>query len=187
MSVVVAVMIVFAILCMSIGLIAALATWFAQRPRSTPLEQVYWSFTVWSYVLGGILITAPNWWFGPTWSYFQSIPHNGIMMGVVLVVLAVLQTVVMLIHNSRQTKLLSLLFFLNGFVYWTAGCILGAEGLSGHMGLMEAPFMMYAGAHLFTHSAALMAQERVGLGGPLSETLIEALDEALDGDGIDDV
>lgn len=161
MSIFVTILIVAAIMCISIGLIAAMATLFAQRVKPTPLDQVYWSFTLWSYCIGLILIAAPNYWFGPSWSYFHRIPHNGVWMGIVLVSLAALQTIVLLRPSRKQNSWLSFLLFLNGFVYWTAGIILGTEGLLGHQGLMESPFMLYAGAHLFTHSAALLAQDRV--------------------------
>jgi hypothetical protein len=44
---------------------------------------------------------------------------------------------------------------LTGFVFWTSGLLLGAEGLLGHQGLMEAPFMLFVGAHKFVISTGL--------------------------------
>lgn len=114
---------------------------------------VYWSFAIWTVVLGVVLMFAPANWFGPSWSYFPEIPHNGFWMGIVCVGLGLAQMAVLYRNTSRRS--LALLFGLSGFVFWTAGIILASEGLLGHQGLMEAPFMLYVGAHKFTHSAAL--------------------------------
>lgn len=116
---------------------------------------VYWSFTLWTVILGIVLMAAPKSWFGPTWHYFPQLPHNGFGMGLCLSILSLIQVVAL--KRAWSARVLSILFFLNGFVYWTAGIVLGAEGLLGHQGLMEAPFMLYVGAHAFAHSAALMA------------------------------
>lgn len=119
---------------------------------------VYWSFAAWTIVLGVVLMLAPADWFGPSWSYFPEIPHNGFWMGLVCVGLGVAQLVVLWHNNSRRA--LAILFGLSGFVFWTAGIILAAEGLLGHQGLMESPFLLYVGAHKFTHSAALTLRPR---------------------------
>jgi hypothetical protein len=116
---------------------------------------VYYSFAIWTVALGLLLMAAPDSWFGPSWSYFPQLPHNGFGMGVCCTVLGLLQLVTLWRHGADRT--LSVLFFLSGFTFWTAGIILAAEGLLGHQGLMEAPFMLYVGAHKFTHSAKLMA------------------------------
>lgn len=120
---------------------------------------IYWSFSVWTVALGILLMRAPRNWFGPSWSYFHGIPHNGFWMGVILTVLGTLQMIV-LAHEQLDYFKLGILFFLAGLVFWTAGMLIGAEGLLGHMGLMEAPFMMYVGAHKVTHSAVLLNHHR---------------------------
>lgn len=115
---------------------------------------VYRTFAIWTTLLGTVLILAPNNWYGPSWSYFPWLPHNGFGMGLCCILLGSLQLIALWRNASK--RLLSLLFFLSGFVFWTAGILLGAEGLIGQKGLMEAPFMLYVGAHKFSHSAALM-------------------------------
>lgn len=117
--------------------------------------RVYWSFAGWLIALGAALIAAPASWYGRSWSYFPQLPHNGFWMGIVCVVLGIVQLFVVWRNHSRRT--LAVLLALAGFVFWTAGIILGAEGILGHGGLMEAPFMMYVGAHKFAHSASLWA------------------------------
>jgi hypothetical protein len=72
--------------------------------------------------------------------------------------LALLQMVAL--WRNASGKVLSILFGLGGFVYMTAGIILGAEGLQSHQGLMEAPFMLVVGAHKIIHSSALMRHYR---------------------------
>lgn len=124
---------------------------------------VYWSFALWTVALGAVLMAAPDNWFGPSWSYFSQLPHNGFAMGVCCAGLGGLQALTLLQHACGRDlayRVLAWLFFLAGFVYWTAGIILGAEGLLGHQGLMEAPFMLYAAAHQFSYSAALLTHAR---------------------------
>lgn len=135
--------------------------WMAARfdkknhPIVMATAPVYWSFAVWTIALGVALMCAPPWWFGPSWSYFPQLPHNGFGMGLCCSILGGL--LVISLRLNANAKTLSGLFFLLGFVYWTAGTILGAEGILGHRGLMEMPFMLYVGAHAFAHSAALAA------------------------------
>lgn len=120
---------------------------------------IYWSFAVWAVVLGVVLMAAPEDWFGPSWSYFKLLPHNGFWMGVICTALGTIQ-LALLVRGQVAYLALGALFFLSGFVFWMAGVLLGAEGLMGHHGLMEAPFMMYVGVHKFTHSAALVNEHR---------------------------
>lgn len=120
---------------------------------------VYWNFATWMILLGIFLILAPTYFFGPSWSYFPELPHNGFWMGVTCLDLGILQMLVIWKGNSKY-RLLGYLIFLGGFVYWTSGLTIIAEGLAGRMGLMEGPFMMYAGSHMFFHSATLLAHAR---------------------------
>lgn len=136
---------------------------FFQRghTRLVPIrpESIYWSFAAWTVGLGLFLVVAPDDWYGPTWSYSDILPHNGFYMGWTCLSLGVSQ--LWALWKGYSAKVLSILFFLSGFVFWTAGISLAAEGLAGHTGLMEAPFMLYVGAHKFAHSAALMALARI--------------------------
>jgi hypothetical protein len=158
-SVVVAVAIMAAVFSIVIGMGTAVVIVALKRsaPRVKPAKDrtIYWSFATWTIILGFVLMVAPNNWFGPSWHYFPQLPHNGFGMGLCLIVLASFQ--LFTLYRGGSDKTLSLWLFLSGFVYWTAGIILAAEGLLGHQGLMEAPFMLYVGAHKFTHSAKLMA------------------------------
>jgi hypothetical protein len=157
-SVVVALALISAVASLVIGVgTAAVMMAVKGAPRPAPIGDriVYWSFATWTIVLGTVLMLAPNNWFGPSWSFFPQLPHNGFGMGLCCVLLGCAQMYTL--YRGGTDKALSVLFFLSGFVYWTAGIILAAEGLLGHQGLMEAPFMLYVGAHKFTHSAKLMA------------------------------
>jgi hypothetical protein len=157
MNVVVAVAIFGAVASIATGLCTAVVIMALKRsPKSKTLvrdRSVYWSFAAWTIVLGVVLMAAPHSWFGPSWHYF--LPHNGFGMGLCLALIGTAQ--ILTLHRGGSDKTLSTLFFMSGFVYWTAGIIIAAEGLLGHQGLMEAPFMLYVGAHKFTHSAKLMA------------------------------
>jgi hypothetical protein len=123
------------------------------------IANVCWVLAAWNLGLGVFLLAAPEWFYGPSWRYFPYIPHNGTYMGVVCVTLGLLQCWA-LSRPSHHYSALAALFFLSGFVYWTAGCILGAEGLMGRMGLMEAPFALFVGAGQIVHSAALNTKAR---------------------------
>jgi hypothetical protein len=170
MNVFVAVIVIGAMISLSIGLVTSAASLLSQnerppkeggphRPIVMATGPVYWSFTIWTIILGVVLMTAPESWYGPSWSYFSIfLPHNGFGMGLCLTVLSGLQA--WALWRGSGARKLAILFFLNGFVYWTAGIVLGAEGLLGHAGLMESPFMLYVGAHAFAHSAALTVYTR---------------------------
>jgi hypothetical protein len=130
------------------------------RPIKINTGPLYWNYAVWTVALGAVLILAPQSWYGPSWSYFASvIPHNGFGMGVCCTGLGTL--LILSLWRDLSARIISILLFLTGFVYWTAGITLGAEGLLGHQGLMEAPFMLYMGAQAFSHSAALTAHDRL--------------------------
>lgn len=114
-------------------------------------------------MMGLLLILAPPDWYGPTWHYFtgwplSSLPTKGTGLGICCVVLGTLQLVALWFAVSPRT--LSILLFFTGIVYWVSGTILFSEGLLGHQGLMESPFILYAGAHAFVLSAVLMADYR---------------------------
>jgi len=103
-------------------------------------------------------MAAPANWFGPSWHYFPQLPHNGFGMGLCCTILGLVQMLALLV---RPTPLiLSILFGTSAFVYWTAGTILAAEGILGHQGLMESPFIMVIALNKLINSAALMAHHR---------------------------
>lgn len=166
-SIVVTVVIIGAIISLSVGVVTSLISILsagAERNRIRPpimmsTGPTYWNYAVWSVGLGIILLLAPASWYGPSWYYFSFIlPHNGFGMGICCTILGGL--LMLALRREASAGTISILLFLNGFVYWTAGIILGAEGLLGHQGLMEAPFMMVVGGHAFAHSAALRVYSR---------------------------
>ena len=129
-----------------------------RRPITMNTGPVYWNYATWTVGLGAVLIAAPQSWYGPSWHYFQEyIPPNGFGMGLCCTGLGTL--LALSLQLDLSARIISILLFLTGFVYWTAGLTLGAEGLCGHQGLMESPFMLYMGAQAFAHSSALTAQE----------------------------
>lgn len=130
-----------------------------RRPITMNTGPVYWNYAIWTVGLGAVLIAAPQSWYGPTWSYFPQIPHNGFGMGLCCAGLGIL--LILALWRNLSARIVSILLFLIGFVYWTTGIILGAEGLLGHQGLMEVPFVLYMGAQAFAHSAALTAHDRL--------------------------
>lgn len=104
---------------------------------------------------------SPVWFYGPSWSYFHSLPHNGFGMGCCLLGVGLSQ--LLALYKDSSARVLSFLFFLSAFVFWTAGLILGAEGVLGHQGLMEAPLLLYIASHKLGISAELYAHHRKGV------------------------
>ena len=122
----------------------------------------YAALAAWIVGLGAFMMLAPKNWYGPSWFYFTHhgaplLPEGGFGMGACLTTIGALQLFVLWRNTTRY---LAPLFFLSGFVFWTSGIILGAEGILGHQGLMEAPFMLYLGAHKFITMSGLMAAKR---------------------------
>jgi hypothetical protein len=131
-------------------------------PKIEPVG-VYWAFGWWTVILGVVLALAPESWFGPSWHFFKQFPQNGFWMGLCCTMLGTWQLLALWRGRLRRTapgSLLAILFFLSGFVFWTSGIAIAAAGLLGHQGLMESPFLMYAGAHMYAYSADLMARAR---------------------------
>jgi hypothetical protein len=124
---------------------------------------VFASFAAAVIWLGVVMMLGPACWFGPSWHYFTEhgapiLPAGGFGMGLCLTLLGALQLLAVWLRAGPLT--LGILFFLSGFTFWTAGIILGAEGLLGHQGLMEAPLMILIGAFKFVHCAVMVVQDR---------------------------
>jgi hypothetical protein len=131
-------------------------------PEAEPDLDVYWTFAFLMVALGVVLMCAPRNWFGPSWHYFTEFPSDGFWMGLCCTMLGGWQALTLWHSKQRNmlaARLLSLLFFLGGFVLWTAGVMLATAGLLGHQGLMEAPFMMIVGGHKFVISTRLAARK----------------------------
>lgn len=107
--------------------------------------------------LGVWYLASPTWFFGPSWSYFTELPHNGFGIGTTCLGLGVLQ---LLAIRLNKVWLTAVLLWLGGFVCWTSGVILGAEGLLGHQGLQEAPLFCTLGGYKFLVSNILVAHHR---------------------------
>lgn len=120
-------------------------------------KYVYYGHAVFMVLLGILLLAAPSSWFGPSWSYFPWLPHNGIGMGACCIGLGGLQ----LISVYRDcVHLTATLIYLGGVVNWTAGILIAAEGIFGHQGLMEAPWMCAVGGIKFIQSSVLLDDYR---------------------------
>ena len=118
-------------------------------------KSIHVNFAVLAQLLGLWYILSPAYFYGPSWSYFHQIPHNGTGLGICLVVISSAQLAA--IANNRPL-LTGTLIFLNAFVLLTAGLIIFAEGIFGHMGLQEAPPMCVIAGYKFAQSAKLRAQ-----------------------------
>jgi hypothetical protein len=169
MSTVVAIILIAAIASMCVGALTSLVPLLSltkkgnalpRRPITMNTGPLYWNYAVWTVGLGVVLIGAPESWYGPSWHYFQQyIPPNGFGMGLCCAGLGTL--LILALWRDLSARIISILLFLTGFIYWTAGFILGAEGLLGHQGLIESPFMCYMGAQAFAHSMALTVHDRL--------------------------
>lgn len=163
-STLVAILVISAVVVLCVGVFTSLISLLAKQDRLQPpvtmnTEPIYWSFAQITVLLGIVFLLAPQSWFGPSWSYFSFIlPHNGFGIGSCCVGLGGLLMVAL--WRRGGARILWILLFLNGFVYWTSGIILGAEGLLGHQGLMEAPLFMAIGAHAYAHSVRLRMYSR---------------------------
>lgn len=118
-------------------------------------KSIYINFAVLVQLLGLWYVLCPVWTYGPTWAYFRHLPHNGTMFGICLILLSAGQLAA--IANNRP-RLTGGLLFLSGFVFLTAGLLLAAEGIFGHMGLQEAPPMCIIAGYKFAQSAKLREQ-----------------------------
>jgi hypothetical protein len=120
-----------------------------QWPGSKLVYYVHAGFLL---TLGTFLLAAPEDWFGPSWSYFSWLPHNGLGMGTACVLLGAAQLVTISMDYVSAT---AVLIFLGGFTNITAGVLLGAEGIYGHQGLMEMPWMITVGAIKYVQAVIL--------------------------------
>lgn len=118
-------------------------------------KSIYINFAVLVQLLGVWYVLCPIWTYGPTWSYFHQLPHNGTGLGICLILLSAAQLVA--IANNRP-RLTGGLLFGGGFVFLTSGLILAAEGIFGHMGLQEVPPMFIIAGYKFAQSAKLRTQ-----------------------------
>jgi hypothetical protein len=109
------------------------------------------------------LIASPAWFYGPSWWYFSRhglpvFPAGGFGMGVCCVGLGALQLIAI---RRDMVRTVSVLLYLAGFVLWTAGLLLGAEGLLGRKGLQEVPLMCVFGVLKVVQSFKLSVDYRV--------------------------
>jgi hypothetical protein len=116
---------------------------------------MYLSFSGGVVALGVFFVAAPQDWYGPSWSFFRQIPHNGFGMGLCCIGLGSLQILAVLL-NAKPT-VMAVLLYLAGFVFFTAGTMLGAEGLLGHQGLIPAPLLLFIAVHKYALGANIMA------------------------------
>lgn len=110
---------------------------------------------LWYFIVGIVCLFAPDWWFGPTWWTFQSIPHGGHGLGIVSIALGEL-TIYSLIVRSR--RLLMAAMGMGGVSFYVGAWLIVLQGLIVRTGLMEALFMMYVGCDLLLKGAMLVGK-----------------------------
>lgn len=106
----------------------------------------------WYFFLASVLLFAPASFFGPTWSYFEHIPHGGFGLGVACFLLGC-----MMLYGIRRKSRRVIWIALGGggIAFWVAAGLIAAQGIVGRSGLMESPFMLYVAVDLFMNSAAI--------------------------------
>lgn len=109
----------------------------------------------WYFLLGNICLFAPDWWFGPTWRYFQQIPHGGHGLGWTCLALGCTSTFALW---RRRRRLMIWSLGLGATSLFVAGALIFAQGLYSHSGLMEAWFMAYVSVDIGLRSATLAAK-----------------------------
>lgn len=108
--------------------------------------------TFWYFMLAAICLFGPNEWFGPTWWYFQYVPHGGFGLGVTCLILGL--AMVYAIWRRRRTAM-RVALSAGALAIWISAALIGAQGVIGHTGLMESPFMMYVAFDIGIQSALL--------------------------------
>jgi hypothetical protein len=156
------ILLIGAIIAILVGVLTSILAVLPPRRTSETDEDkfgpVYWGYSLWTIALGIFLILSPKYFFGPSWSYFKELPHDGSGMGYCCLALGSV-TLIALWRNANDA-IVSMLLFLIGFVLNASGTLLFAEGLLGHQGLMEGPFMIFTGGQAFIHSAVLSVRHR---------------------------
>jgi hypothetical protein len=156
------VVLVIGMLALSIGLATSAATVLFLRLHNRPVDDdfnesaLHWAaglvprgMIVFYAIMGAILTCAPYYWFGPTWSYFQFIPHGGFGMGVTCLVLSISLLIAVI---GRLKRLIGFILLCGGTAFYTAAWLIALQGMYGRTGLMESPFMMYAGIDMIIKS-----------------------------------
>lgn len=107
---------------------------------------------VFFFLVGCILVFAPDTWFGPTWSYFQYLPHGGFGLGATWLGLGLALLVGILFKSKR---FVSVVYLFGGVSLYIAAWLIALQGIAGKTGLMESPFMMYAGIDMIIESVVI--------------------------------
>lgn len=106
----------------------------------------------WYFMLAAICLCAPSWWFGPTWSYFEYVPHGGHGLGYTCLGLGI-STTYAIWRRNRLLLIWSL--GLGAMALWVAGALIFAQGIIGGTGLMESWFMAYVSVDIGLRSVTL--------------------------------
>jgi hypothetical protein len=111
----------------------------------------------WYFMLAAICLCGPPSWFGPTWSYFQHIPHGGFGLGITNLVLGFATTYALW---RRKRRLMIWCLGVGATALWIAAVLIFAQGVIGGMGLMESWFMMYVAVDIGLRSVTLAVATR---------------------------
>jgi hypothetical protein len=115
------------------------AFWWSQR-----------GMAIFYFLVGILLVSGPDYLFGPTWFYFQHIPHGGFGIGVACLGLCVAMTIGV---RLRSNRIVTWVFFAGGIAFWISAFLIGAQGIMAKTGCMESPFMMYAACDMLLRGA----------------------------------
>jgi hypothetical protein len=107
---------------------------------------------VWYFFIGALCLFAPDSWYGPTWSFFQQIPHGGHGLGITCLALGV---VMVFAIWRRKRRLMKTALGLGATSFYVAAWLIAAQGIIGGTGLMESPFMMYVAFDIGIQSTVL--------------------------------
>lgn len=107
---------------------------------------------VWYFFIGALCLFAPASWYGPTWSFFQQIPHGGHGLGVTSLSLGLVMIYGIL---RRKRRLIKAALGLGAVSFYVSAWLIAAQGVVGHTGLMESPFMMYVAFDIGIQSTVL--------------------------------
>jgi hypothetical protein len=117
----------------------------------------YGNLSIWTSLLGVFLVCLPTDRYGPAWSYFHEqkeliLPAGGQGMGVCLIIIGLLQTYAVF---SLSHKMLWIMLFFSGFIFWVSGILLLVEGILSGDSAVSACFMLFIAIHKFVLSAAI--------------------------------
>lgn len=124
-------------------------------PESVLLWHVraaYRGIAIWYYLTSVLCLLAPDYWAGPTWRYFQQIPHGAHGLGLACLGLGAAMTWAL---GTRNRRLTVWCLGAGATAFWVAALIIFVQGLLGKTGLFESWFMTYVAVDIGLYGATL--------------------------------